>query len=273
MKTELWHISYVFKRSFKFAHMKYVLSVVLAVLFNFQPSNGQNFSNDVEQLYTFVKKGDQTAAAKVIKKLSEINQDELKKHLDTENKAKAFWLNVYNTFVQYQLKKDPGLFKDRGKFFSAESITIAGRKLSLEDIEHGIIRRSKNKLSQGYVGKMSVNDFEKKFRLEKTDYRVHFALNCGAKSCPPVALYSEKRLEDQLDKSSRLYLKSVAKFNEKENEVLVPKLCSWFKADFGGEDGTIDMLRKYQIIPKDKNPDVKYLDYNWDISLSNYIDL
>ncbi len=253
--------------------MKFVFPIVLAVLLNTSPLIGQNFTSDIEQFYNHVKKGDQKSAAKVVKKISEINQDELKKHLDTENKAKAFWLNVYNSFVQYQLKNDPGLFKDRSKFFSSESINIAGRMISLEDIEHGIIRRSKNKLSQGYVGKMSVNDYEKKFRLDKTDYRVHFALNCGAKSCPPVALYFAKRIEDQLDKASRLYLKSVTKFDQKENEVQVPKLCSWFKADFGGEDGVIDMLHKYEIIGKEKNPDVEYLEYNWDLSLSNYIEL
>lgn len=123
----------------------------------------------------------------------------------------------------------------------------------------------------GYVSKFSVGDFEKKFRLEKIDYRIHFALNCGAKSCPPIALYVSDRIDEQLDKSSSAYLKNNTKYNEQKNQILVPKLCSWFKADFGGEDGVREMLKKYKIIKKDLDPDIEYLDYDWTLSLSNYV--
>jgi Protein of unknown function, DUF547 len=244
---------------------------VLCITYNL--AAGQPITNDVEQFFNHVRIGDQRSAAKVVKKLAGVNKDQLKKELDSENKSKAFWINVYNTFAQYLLKDKPALYDDRNDFFGEELITVAGQELSLDDIEHGIIRRSKNKYSMGYVGKFYVGDFEKQFRLEKTDYRIHFALNCGAKSCPPVALYQANRIDEQLDKSTTAYLKANTKFDEEEDEVLVPKLCSWFKADFGGEDGVIDMLHKYKIIPNDKNPDVEYLDYNWELSLSNYIDL
>lgn len=233
----------------------------------------QDYSADITQLFKEVQNNEMSKAAGTIKKLSEIPEDKLKKHLDTENKAKAFWINAYNTFAQYLLKKDKNLYDDRNDFFSEELITIAGNKLSLDDIEHGIIRRSKNKYSMGYLGKFSVGEFEKKFRLEKTDYRIHFALNCGAKSCPPVALYVPERIDDQLDKSTTAYLKANTKFDKKADEIAVPKLCSWFKADFGGEDGVIDMLHKYKILQKDQHPDVEYLDYDWTLSLSNYIEL
>lgn len=250
-----------------------LLFLVFFTLLSTSPSKAQTIARDVDQFFNYVKKGDQRSASNRVKKLAEIDKAQLKKELNSENKLKAFWINVYNVFAQYLLKDNPSLYKDRDDFFGDELITIAGQKLSLDDIEHGIIRRSKNKYSMGYVGKLSVGDFEKQFRLAKTDYRVHFALNCGAKSCPPVALYSANRIDEQLDKATSAYLKANTKFDEKEDEVLVPKLCSWFKADFGGEDGVIDMLHKYEIIPKYKNPDVEYLDYNWEMSLSNYIDL
>lgn len=233
----------------------------------------QDYVSTINQLFVEVKKNDMKNAAKSVARLASGREDELIKDLDTEEKAKAFWLNVYNTFAQYLLKKNPELFDDRNEFFSEELITIAGHKLSLDDIEHGIIRRSKNKYSMGYLSKFSVGDFEKKFRLKKTDYRIHFALNCGAKSCPPVALYIPERINDQLDKSTASYLKANTKLNEKENEIYVPKLCSWFKADFGGEDGVIEMLIKYKIIKKNMRPEVEYQDYDWTLSLSNYTDL
>ena len=244
---------------------------VLSIIPN--PVLGQSITADVEQFFNNVRFGNLRSAAKEVKNLAGVSQEALKNELNSENKAKAFWINIYNTFAQYLLMEHPDYYEDRNDFFSDDLITIAGHKLSLDDIEHGIIRRSKNKYSMGYVGKFSVGDFEKRFRLEKTDYRIHFALNCGAKSCPPVALYKANRIDQQLDQSTKAYLKANTKFDAEEGEVLVPKLCSWFRADFGGEDGIIDMLHKYKIIPKDKEPDVDYLDYNWELSLSNYIDL
>ncbi len=53
------------------------------------------------------------------------------------------WLNIYNAFVQKLLTDNPGKFKKRNSFFSDQQITLAGRQLSLDDIEHGILRRSK----------------------------------------------------------------------------------------------------------------------------------
>jgi hypothetical protein len=206
-----------------------------------------------------------------ITRLSNASEDELKHALDTEEKAKAFWLNIYNTFVQYLLKKDPDLFKDRDDFFKTGHITIAGKKLSLDDIEHGIIRHSRNKYSLGYFASFFVSDFEEKFRLESIDYRIHFALNCGAKSCPPVALYDGDNIEAQLEKSTGLYVRSFAKYNSRENIVSVPALCLWFKADFGGEPGVIRIMRKYNIVPAEKDPEVEYLPYDWTLRLSNYI--
>jgi hypothetical protein len=233
----------------------------------------QDYTTDMSLFFKQVQDNDMEKAAISVKKLAAITEEKLRAHLDSENKSKAFWLNAYNTFAQYLLKQDRSRFDDRNDFFSEKLITIAGHELSLDDIEHGIIRHSKNKYSMGYVGKFVVGDFEKKFRLEKMDYRIHFALNCGAKSCPPVALYVPERIDEQLDKSTSSYLKNNTEFDKKNNEIMVPKLCSWFKADFGGEDGVIEMLKKYKIIDKDQDPDVEYLDYDWTLSLSNYVTL
>jgi hypothetical protein len=245
------------------------------LLFSLLPGRNlaQDFTAQMTQFFKEVQNNKMENAAATVKMLATIPEDKLKLHLDSENKAKAFWLNSYNTFAQYLLKQDNSRFDDRDDFFTDELIVIAGHKLSLDDIEHGIIRHSKNKYSMGYLGKFSVDDFEKKFRLEEIDYRVHFALNCGAKSCPPVALYVAERIDEQLDQSTKSYLSKHTTWDENKNEIEVPKLCSWFKADFGGEDGVIKMLHKYKIIRKDQNPDIEYLDYDWSLSLSNYVNL
>jgi hypothetical protein len=203
--------------------------------------------------------------------LANAKEDELALELDTQPKAMAFWLNIYNTFVQYLLKKNPELFNDRDEFFKTKHITIAGNKLSLDDIEHGIIRHSRNKYALGYFGSFFVSDFEEKFRLESIDYRIHFALNCGAKSCPPVILYNSTDIEMQLERSTGRYLNSFAKYDSRKNIVSVPALCSWFKADFGGESGILLIMKKYNIVPTQKDPEVEYLPYDWTLRLSNYI--
>jgi predicted acetyltransferase len=250
-----------------------IIVMLLIMMSGTSFTSAQNYTELSEQFFTAVKNDNKGAAEKAAKELAGIPEGKLKDHLNTENKAKAFWINIYNTYVQYLLKANSELFNDRNALFKDEVITLAGEKLSLDDIEHGIIRHSKNKYSMGYVGKVFVSDFEKRFRLDKVDYRIHFALNCGAKSCPPVALYKAERLDDQLNRSTSLYLNQVSKYDVKENVVSAPALCSWFKADFGGEAGVLKMMKEFDIVPEDKDPDVEYLDYDWTLFLSNYVDL
>jgi len=233
----------------------------------------QEYPKSAIAFFYAVKRDDLHEASREVKQLAEASADILKRQLDTEAKAKSFWLNIYNTFVQYQLKRDPDLFKDRDAFFKDPSITIAGQKLSLDDIEHGIIRRSTNKYSFGYFASLFVTDFERKFRLEEIDYRIHFALNCGATSCPPIALYEADRVEVQLENATRSYLESHAKYDQKLNRVYAPALCSWYRGDFGGESGVVAMTHKYGIVPASRDPAVEYLPYDWTLRLSHYIAL
>ncbi len=114
---------------------------------------------------------------------------QLHNELTDDNSKKTFWLNIYNAYVQILLKENPGKYKKRSQFFGDKQIVIAGHRLSLDKIEHGIIRHSKIKWSLGHLNKIFPGGFEKKARVNKVDYRIHFALNCGAKSCPPIAYY------------------------------------------------------------------------------------
>ncbi len=210
--------------------------------------------------------------------LANVSREELNEDLDTESEKKAFWLNIYNAYVQILLLDDPDLFKDRNSwfgynFFSSPQVTIAGKELSFDDIEHGIIRHSKIKLSMGYWDKWFPSDYEKMFRWEEVDPRIHFALNCGAKACPYVAIYDPERVEEQLDISSKQYLEKTTEYNAEKGKVKVNALMSWFRADFGGKDGAVEMLKEYDIIPQDADPSVSFLDYDWTLELGNYKDI
>lgn len=221
---------------------------------------------------------DGNSTEEIQNRLANVSQDELDNDLDTESEKKAFWLNVYNAYVQILLTEEPELFEDRSSFFgynffSSPQVTIAGKELSFDDIEHGIIRHSKIKLSMGYLDKWFPSDYEVMFRWDEVDPRVHLALNCGAKSCPYIAIFNPERVEEQLDIISKQYLEKTTIYDADNNKVKVNALMSWFRADFGGKDGAVVMLKKYGVIPQNADPSVSFLEYDWTLELGNYTDI
>jgi hypothetical protein len=120
----------------------------------------------------------------------------------------------------------------------------------------------------GHVQKPFPSSLEKRLRVSEVEPRIHFALNCGAKSCPPVAIYHSERLDRELDYMARNYLEETTEL--KDGEVRVTRLFSWFRGDFGGKDGMRDMLRKYDIIEEGAEPDIEFEEYDWTLALDNY---
>lgn len=205
-----------------------------------------------------------------IEKLATINADSLNKSLHSPKQKKAFWINIYNANIQYILTKNPSLYESRSAFFSKEQIQIANQSLSFDDIEHGILRGSTWKLSLGYIKNPFAPEFETKFRLGSTDPRIHFALNCGAMSCPPIAIYSAENFEEEIDKVAALFLNRVSNFNTEKNEVTTTALFTWFRGDFGGTSGARKMLVQYGVLPKESDADIEYADYDWTMKLGIY---
>ena len=209
-------------------------------------------------------------ASKYVIEIQQLDSSGLAAELNNDDKKTAFWLNIYNGFVQYLLKNNADLYKERNNFFSDELFTIAGEELSLDDIEHGFLRHSKIKVSLGLLEDPFPGGFEKQFRVSEVDWRIHFALNCGAKSCPPIALYEADQIKQQLRTAAIVYLEQNVEYIKEDNKVVVPRVMDWFRADFGGKKGVVEILKDYFIIPRNVNPTVSYKDYNWKLSLNNY---
>ena len=206
-----------------------------------------------------------------IDRISNLDLKLLAKELDTDNKTKAFWINIYNAYIQVILNEQPALFENRNDFFKKDQIIVGGQAVSFDLIEHGIIRGSKVKLSMGYLKDPFASDFEKNFRVNETDGRIHFALNCGAKSCPKVAVYTPENLDNELDAIARQFLQATTTYDAKTNTAHVSTLFSWFRGDFNDRGGIVGYLTEYGAIPESAaKPSLKFKDYDWTLDLGNF---
>ncbi len=256
--------------------LKFSLTIYVLLLFTFnskaQDSNTKlNLNKLSEQFLTIIKNGENTNDIRT--RLYNISLEDLENSLKTDTQKLAFWVNIYNAYIQVVLSENPELYNDKRSFFKKEQIPIAGRSVSFEKIEHGIIRKSQWPLGLGLVRKWFPNKFERKLRVDKRDYRVHFALNCGAKDCPPVAIYEADRLNEQFDTGTTRYLKRTSDYDAEKNEVVVTSLFNWFRGDFGCKKGVRKILRQQNIIPTTKGIDLVYQNYDWSLDLENWIEL
>ncbi|GAB4093160.1 DUF547 domain-containing protein [Flaviaesturariibacter terrae] len=207
-----------------------------------------------------------------LERLRNLSQGDLKNSLTNDNARKAFWINLYNGFVQESLRKNPARFAVRKEFFTSKEFYVAGHALSLDDIEHGILRRSKSRSGGvAYIHIALPDAFEVAQRVDKVDYRIHFALNCGAKSCPPIAFYSPDDMDKQLDLATDNYLHNEVVSSPSDNIVDVPAVMGWYRNDFGGNKGIRKLLAEKGLIQPGAKPNLRYQPYNWTLELETKI--
>ncbi len=217
-----------------------------------------------ERLLLSVKTEDSTGSIR--KELKSIPLDSLIRTLNTDDKKNAFWVNMYNAYYQILYTdfdlRSPAIYK-------ASLIEISELQLTLDDIEHGILRRYRHKYSLGYLPQLFVSKNIKQLAVSEVDYRIHFALNCGAKSCPAIAFYSSDKINSQLDLSAKSFISQETTIDSVTNEVHVSKLFSWFRADFGGKSGTKEIINKYLGVSVNDYK-LSYNEYDWTESMENY---
>lgn len=204
--------------------------------------------------------------ADIEKELSGLNKKRIVEGLNNDEAIKTFWVNMYNAWFQILAVREK---KKSPEIFTSKLIPIAGKKFSLDEIEHGILRRYRWKYSKGYLPKFFPGKLIKQLAVSKIDYRIHFALNCGAKSCPPIAFYSYDKIDVQLDLAAKSFLSGETEIDDAKKEVRVTKIMDWFIGDFGGKKG----IRKIIKTVLQKNVagySIKFKPYNWDEALHNF---
>ncbi|MGB3076574.1 MAG: DUF547 domain-containing protein [Chitinophagales bacterium] len=196
----------------------------------------------------------------------------LYEELMNENRRKIYWINLYNAFVQWLIQKQTPDFSNRLNrinFFSGRKINLSGTLLSLNDIEHGMLRNSSIWWSMGYLQKMMPSNFEKQLRVP-LDYRIHFALNCGAFSCPAISFYSPDESDQQLNNAMKTFLDQEVILNNDRSSAKVSSIFKWYRGDFGGQAGIIQLISNHYGINRNQLRKLIFKPYDWNISPGNF---
>jgi hypothetical protein len=194
--------------------------------------------------------------------LMALEQSRLDRALSSRERRLSFWLNCYNAYAQLLLEETPELLEggpiDRWKFFGRDRIAICGVWLSLSDIKHGMLRGSKHPWGLGYVPRPLPSPFERQFRLERCDPRIHFAVSCGGEHSPPVAVYSAADVDEELDIAIRWFLEETVSYDPDVDAATIPQLFRRYRGDFSGTRGIREFLRRYDAIPTTATPSLEY---------------
>jgi hypothetical protein len=170
------------------------------------------------------------------------------------------WANLYNALtIQVVLGRYPvrsirdiksnplalGPWKDK-------RITVQGARLSLDDIEHNILRK------------------------QWREPRVHYSVNCASVGCPNLGRrgWRSESLEADLTIAARAFINSPRGVRvSSPGQVRVSSIYQWFKADFGNTDaGVLAHFRQYAAAPlaaQLANARIVGNDYDWSINAAS----
>lgn len=193
--------------------------------------------------------------------LATLERSRMRRALDSREGKLSFWCNCYNAYAQLLLEGASSSLDgrlERWKFLARDRIPVAGVWLSLADVEHGMLRRSKHPWGLGYLPRPFPSAFEREFRLPACDPRIHFALGHGGDHCPPVTVYSPADVDADLDVAVAWYLEETVSYDSDADVATVPRLFSRYRGDFGGKRGIVAFLREHDAIPSTRRPTIRY---------------
>ncbi|GAM76871.1 hypothetical protein JCM19241_5767 [Vibrio ishigakensis] len=168
----------------------------------------------------------------------------------TKPEQYAYWVNLYNALtVDLIIKEYPvkSITKLGGLFsfgpWDQELITVQGKELTLNDIEHKILRPIWN------------------------DPRTHYAVNCASLGCPNLQTqaFTADNTEALLEQAASTFINSNKGANLKGNSLELSSIYDWFAVDFGGEKRVLAHLTKYRPELADFTGKVRF-EYDWNLN-------
>ncbi|KAL3806649.1 hypothetical protein ACHAXA_001951 [Cyclostephanos tholiformis] len=187
----------------------------------------------------------------------------------------AFVINLYNVMIKYAFCKVgiPLTSSDRASFYGDVSVDVGGDILSFDDLEHGILRGNTRHPYQ--LARRFTTPNRQRLALSRLDPRIHFALNCGANSCPPIKWYTPEGIDRELQLAAMAFCEhdDNVRIDEENRQVHFSKLLHWYQSDFApSKDDLPKAVAKYlskekksklDRLTKDGNFGVKFIDYDW----------
>lgn len=146
----------------------------------------------------------------------------------------AFWSNLYNALtlhavVALDIRRSVG---EVHEFFLRVRYDVGGDHFSLADIEHGVLRQNQPSRNQP-TAVFAASDPRLRWLVSRLDPRIHFALTCGTRSCPPIRAFDAARLDVQLDLATRAFVNGDVEVDEARRSVTLSRIFHWYEVDFG----------------------------------------
>jgi len=186
----------------------------------------------------------------------------------------VFWINLYNALildavvsygVRGSLQKQLGIFR-------RAAYNVGGMRFSADDIENGVLRGNRRNPMLPIVP-FGRSDPRLGMAITSLDPRLHFALVCGARSCPPIAFYDEAKLDQQLESAGHNFINAGgAEFDETSNTLHLSRIFGWYQKDFGGRRGVIELIKQctrngeLRSALEAGGVRIKYAPYDWSLN-------
>ena len=197
-----------------------------------------------------------------------LNKIEIKS-LNSKDKANAFWINTYNFYMVHiilqkgfesgKLKissvKDLGNFFNPYRIFKSEINLVAGKKMSLDQIEKETL------LGPEYAKK------------GWKDARIHFAVNCASVGCPPLRkeIYQAATLDKTLNENIKKAFKTPIHLKMDGKILYLTHLFKWYEDDFKQHSGGIKKFI-YQFVDEglkkeiQETKEIEFINYSWKLN-------
>ena len=197
--------------------------------------------------YDKVTPQDRASLQAYIQKLSAMDIEALPRDAEM-----ATWFNLYNArTIELILENYPiKSIRKISRPWKKDRLVVNGKKMSLDDIEHGTVRKKYN------------------------EPRVHYAFNCASIGCPNVkaTAWEAETLEADLAQASRDFIASERGVSIQGNKIVASSIFKWYKKDFGGNEASLlAHFRQYATGSKkavlDAATDIDKYDYDWDLNI------
>jgi len=182
----------------------------------------------------------------------------------------AFWLNLYNALMLHCLCLEPlrGSLLWHLRLFDRIAYRVGEHEFPLNLIENGILRRNR-RAPLRLRRPLRAGDPRLAATPSTPDPRVHFALNCAAASCPPIAVYDSRKLDSQLELATAAYLRNETVVEGKR--VRLPRLMRIYHRDFGSRDEQLAFAARYvpalaAIAAERRRVRIRYGRFDWTVA-------